>query len=288
MRPIDRREFCRRTLLGLSGGSVALGGAMEAAMAEAARNKEPVALGIRSLRLQTHRLAELRAFYRDKLLFPIREESANSVTFQAGATSLTFAQAPESGGRPFYHFAFNIPENKLDSAKEWLAARTPLASDGKVYHFTHWNAHAVYFWDPAGNLGELIARHNLPNARGGAFRPDEILYASEIGLVVKDVPAAVKALKARLALPTYRAGSPAFEPLGDEHRLLIVVQEGRPWIDRASAIFPTTATLHGTQTAACDVAGHPYRIEVKPSELTWVSRPMHARVDLTDKGTLYD
>jgi catechol-2,3-dioxygenase len=178
---------------------------------------------------------------------------------------LTFVRTEDPESRPFYHFAFNIPENKLPLAQEWLAERTPLVTRGTqvVYHFPHWNAHAIYFWDPAGNLGELIARHDLANACSGAFRADDILYASEIGLVVDDVPAAVQQLKTRLTLPTYRGGSPVFEPLGDEHRLLIVVQKGRPWMDRKSAIFPTVATLSGDKTGRCDLPGHPYALEVQ-------------------------
>jgi catechol-2,3-dioxygenase len=257
MMRFNRREFCRGMLAGLSGSSVALGSAMGKGAADTAREGKPGPLGIARLRLRTHRLAELRAFYREKLQFPIREKTRDSITFQAGTTALTFVRTEEKESQPFYHFAFNIPENKLPLAKEWLARRTPLAlRDGEaVFHFPNWNAHSIYFWDPAGNLGELIARHNLPNARSGAFTPEEILYASEIGLVVEDVPAAVRELKSRLGLQTYRQGSNVFEPVGDEHRLLIVAQKGRPWMHRASEIFPTGATLYGAEAGKCDLAG---------------------------------
>jgi catechol-2,3-dioxygenase len=295
----NRREFCRGMLAGLSGSGVALGSAMEVAAADTAREGEPGPLGIARLRLRTHRLAELRAFYHEKLHFPIREAGEprhpsaaspslgvpgvpgrgadsgggrapgrDSLTFQAGTTALTFIQTEEQESQPFYHFAFNIPENKLPLAKEWLAKRTPLAlRDGEaVFHFPNWNAHSIYFWDPAGNLGELIARHNLPNARSGAFTPEEILHASEIGLVVEDVPAAVRELKSRLGLPTYRQGSNVFEPVGDEHRLLIVAQKGRPWMHRASEIFPTVATLYGAEAGQCDLAGYPYAVEIQSTK----------------------
>jgi catechol-2,3-dioxygenase len=287
----NRREFCRGMLAGLSGSSVALGSAMGVGAADTARESKPGPLGIARLRLRTHRLAELRAFYHEKLQFPTREAGEprfgrgadsergggrpssrapgrDSITFQAGTTALTFVQTEEKESQPFYHFAFNIPENKLPLAKEWLARRTPLAlRDGEaVFHFPNWNAHSIYFWDPAGNLGELIARHNLPNARSGAFTPEEILYASEIGLVVEDVPAAVRELKSRLGLQTYRQGSNVFEPVGDEHRLLIVAQKGRPWMHRASEIFPTVATLYGAEAGKCDLAGYPYAVEIQSTK----------------------
>lgn len=268
MTRFNRREFCRSMLVGLSGPSVALGSAMGVGAADTARESKPGPLGIARLRLRTHRLAELPAFYHEKLHFPIRAENRDSITFQAGTTALTFVRTEETGSQPFYHFAFNIPENKLPLAKEWLARRTPLAlRDGEaVFHFPNWNAHSIYFWDPAGNLGELIARHNLPNARSGAFTPEEILYASEIGLVVEDVPAAVRELKSRLGLQTYRQGSNVFEPVGDEHRLLIVAQKGRPWMHRASEIFPTGATLYGAEAGKCDLAGYPYAVEIQSTK----------------------
>jgi catechol-2,3-dioxygenase len=225
-----------------------------------------MALGILHLRLWTHRLSELQSFYSEKLHFPIREETGDAITFQAGTTALTFVQAAELEGQPFYHFAFNIPENKLPLAQEWLTQRTPLATHGTevVFPYPHWNAEAIYFWDPAGNLGELIARHDLPNAHGGPFTPEDILYGSEIGLVVDDVPAAVQLLKASLALPTYRTGSPVFEPLGDAHRLLLVAAKGRPWMERPSQVFPTEVTLQGPEPARCVLPGYPYTIEIRP------------------------
>jgi hypothetical protein len=190
--------------------SLALGGPVR----KPAREEERMARGILKLCLQTHRLPEVRAFYRDTLRFPIQEESVDSVTFQAGATSLTFVRTPRKQSRPFYHFAFNIPENKLPSAREWLEERTPLATRGErvVFHFPDWNAHAIYFWDPGGNLGELIARHDLPNARGGGFTAGDILYASEIGLVVKDVPAAVRASRPGSHCPPTATGRASSSP----------------------------------------------------------------------------
>jgi hypothetical protein len=100
--------------------------------------------------------------------------------------------------------------------------------------------------------------------RGGPFTPEDILYASEIGLVIEDVPAAVQQLKAGLALPTYRHGSPVFEPLGDEHRLLLVAAKGRPWMERPSQVFATEVILQGPGPALCDLPGYPYTIEIRP------------------------
>ena len=137
--------------------------------------------GIISLVLQTSKLADQRRFYTGRLGLPVIAETADSVTLGAGATRLTFTAV--ATGDPFYHFAFNIPENTLGTAKESLAHRDPpiplikKPDGGDEYHFESWNAHAVYFLDPAGNIVEFIARHNLGNASVDAevFDPRNML-----------------------------------------------------------------------------------------------------------------
>ncbi|HYF64783.1 MAG TPA: hypothetical protein VD886_18305, partial [Herpetosiphonaceae bacterium] len=61
---------------------------------------------------------------------------------------------------------------------------------------------------------------------GGA----SLLSVSEIGIVTDDVLALAARLQAETGAPVYR-GQPdaAFTPLGDEHGLLILVQQGRIW-----------------------------------------------------------
>ena len=208
--------------------------------------KDEGALGILELRLEAGAFGEQKEFYTGALELPLVEEAAGRFTVRAGATSLTFTEAAE--GKPTYHFAFTIPENKLEQAREWLSRRTPvLRQDGKeVFHFEDWNAHAFYFHDPAGNVAELIARHNLRNGAPGPFTAGDILYASEIGLVVDDVPAEVKALNETLGLGLYRPGSARFAPVGDEHHLLILNHRDRGWWeDTPSRPYPVSARLGG-------------------------------------------
>ena len=76
----------------------------------------------RELRLLTARLTEQKEFYTGTLGLPLVDERDRHITIQAGETQLVFTQVVD-GSEPYYHFAFNIPENKLAQAKEWLAAR---------------------------------------------------------------------------------------------------------------------------------------------------------------------
>lgn len=223
--------------------------------------------GILELHLETHVLAEQKRFYTEALGLQMAGASDDSFTVRAGGTLFTFSRAA-AGEQPLYHFAFNIPENKLSDAMDWLARRTPVlrGEEGQeVFHFESWNAHAVYFHDPAGNIAELIARHGLANARPGPFTPGDVLAASEIGLVVDDVPATVEELREGLGLAEYRPGSDRFAPVGDEHRLLIVNHRDRGWWQGTpSRPYPVRARLAGGLTSekpgAYRPAAYPYEI----------------------------
>lgn len=143
------------------------------------------------------------------------------------------------------HFAVNIPENQIEEARDWLVARVPLieANGETIFHFENWNAHAVYFRDPVGNVVELIARHTLHNASHDPFSVNSFLCVSEIGIAADDVPQAAQLLQDRYDLPVYGVPSTTFTALGDENGLLIVVPVGREW-------FPHTGVIAGDGCAS--------------------------------------
>ena len=144
-------------------------------------------------------LSVMKAFYGKTLDLRLFNERPDRFTVEAGESTITFVTSEDTvGGRaPFYHFAFNIPENKILKALEWQKARTPILAipernraEGfppEVVDYRHWNAHSVFFLDPAGNVVEYIARHDLKNGDTNAFSWADILYVSEIGLIVDDV-----------------------------------------------------------------------------------------------------
>jgi len=235
---------------------------------------------IAGLRLQTAApLAEMQAFYGGRLGLPIRNESAAETTIAGGATEITFVRSAATEGRPFYHFAFNIPENKIRRAREWQLERSPLittppalrdaAYPDDVRHFRRWNAHSVFFWDPAGNLVEYIARHDLPNAADGAFTSGDILHVSEIGFIVEESRRGelARELREQLGWPAYRPEAGGFYwALGDEHGLALLLPRGlRPNVDHGRPVefkvFPTEATLRARESTANALAGYPYRIK---------------------------
>ncbi|MGP1310275.1 MAG: VOC family protein [Phycisphaerales bacterium] len=198
----------------------------------------------------------LAEWYRDTLGMAIVEGEAASgsdraggpedAAIEAGETLLCFTPAPP-GERPVYHFAFDVRENKIGKARKWLVeSGVELLTDrdsGEVtVHFKQWNAHGVYFRDPAANIVELIARHDLPTGSSGRWDvADDILWISEVGVVVDHAMGTMLDLDRRLGLPVY-IGADAeegFAPVGDEEGLLIVVEKGRTWmpdhVDKADA-----------------------------------------------------
>jgi hypothetical protein len=229
---------------------------------------------ILSLRLLTAApLDEMRDYYRKVIGLEIANESETEFEIRAGQSRITFVKADPSQGKPFYHFAFNIPENKVLAAHDWQAERGPLMptprfmQDRKfpttVRHFRNWDAHSVFFWDPAGNILEYIGRHTLKNGADGPFTQDDILYASEIAFIADDVPAMGDAIKMKFSLPQYLQGSAGFQAIGDEHGLLLVFKRGRTSgaaikDPQKFDVFPVDATIRSDKSLA--VPDFPYGI----------------------------
>jgi len=223
--------------------------------------------GILRLRLKATRLPEMARFYGEVMGFGVAA-SPRALTVEAGGTRLHFEQAAE-GGQPIYHVAWAVPENKLALAKAWLAARTPLLvhPDGRdEFHFRSVNRHAVYFADPAGNVLELIARHNLDDGTAGPFTLADVLYVNHAGLVVDDLPGSVRDLETGLGLGLRAEPTPDFAQLGDEHRHVVLVTRKRLWLPELKVpaeVFDTEIVLHGTPSKRLAFESHPYRVAIE-------------------------
>ena len=64
-----------------------------------------------------------------------------------GSSELIFAET--TANQPFYHYAINIPANKIEEAKAWLSNKVKLLwmEDYKndIADFVNWRAKSVYF-----------------------------------------------------------------------------------------------------------------------------------------------
>ncbi len=210
---------------------------------------------ILELKLPTAKLDELKTFYTGKLGFELLNESANSFTIKTGNSKLTFISDKNSSGN-YYHYAFNIPENQLNEAAEWLKKFTTLLEHENSYviDFPNWNAHSIYFYDPSGNIVELIARHNLDNASEAKFSTKSIINISEVGMPVESVADFYAELNEKLGLSLWDGNTETFAAIGDEEGLFIVVTTNRNWFptDKPCNIYPLEIKTENNEIIAID------------------------------------
>lgn len=215
---------------------------------------------IASVQIEAHDLDALADFYGNTLVLraglvqterrhggELRKETMN-LTLAVGQSTLKFVRAGAET-RPYYHFAFTIPENKFESARAWLAARTPLLRDSETgldhIHFENINARSVYWRDPCGNIGEFIARHTLISDSSGDFTPADLLCVSEIALTPPDHDATFNLIRRELAIEPWYDSS-IF--LGDDDGTIIVFPPDKTWLPerkRPGELHRTTIHVHG-------------------------------------------
>jgi catechol-2,3-dioxygenase len=196
-------------------------------------------LNIISLMLETAELPEMKNFYINQLGFRMMEETESFFCFEVGTTAVTFQQA-KRGTMPVYHFAMNIPENQICDAKILLDDKVKIVQyvEDSIICFKSWNAHSIYFNDPAGNIVELIARHGLNNPSTINFDMQHCICVSEIGIAVTDVLSTLTQLEDNFQETAWRTPSETFAPVGDEQGLIILVRTGREWFMSDITAYP--------------------------------------------------
>lgn len=200
--------------------------------------------------LKTAPFEAMLAFYQETLGLAVSLIHAKSFAIHAGHSKLIF-ESYEGPEDPYYHFAFNIPENQIEDAVDWLQKRTSilLYRQKAIVDFPNWNAHAVYFKDPAGNVVELIARHDLPTAQSLPFDGKQLLYLSEIGVACANVTGLREALHSNVGVGYFEKSIPSenFTAMGEQDGLLILSEQARNWLptEQPAHIFPIHLKMDG-------------------------------------------
>jgi hypothetical protein len=189
-------------------------------------------MNIVKLEILTNDLKGTESFYRDVLNLPVINCNENETSILAGATTLTFKYVEDL--QPVYHFAFNIPHNKLDEAFEWMNGKVEIMDvtpGHKIADFVNWNARSIYFYDNNGNILEFIARYELDNQSDVPFDGASILNISEIGVATCDVAGECDAIINKYDFPVFskQPRLQNFTALGDHNGLLIISVENRHW-----------------------------------------------------------
>ncbi|MGG0413690.1 hypothetical protein [Peribacillus simplex] len=102
---------------------------------------------------------------------PIIQENNEKISFKAGTSIFTFNQSSEYEF-PYYHFAFNITENKIEQALQWLknnAVTINQINGIDHYYDESWNCHSIYFYDPLVTLLSLLLATLFPKSSMGVL-----------------------------------------------------------------------------------------------------------------------
>jgi catechol 2,3-dioxygenase-like lactoylglutathione lyase family enzyme len=187
---------------------------------------------ITEIQIFTDNLKQTERFYTTVLELKILSKKENSISFSAGHSVLTFIKSQEE--KPVYHFAFNIPNNKLNEAITCLSSKTELIKTSEteiIADFKAWNAKAVYFFDNNGNILEFIARFDSANASEIPFTGSSILSISEIAIATDDVEKLADKLVSEIKMPVFPK-QPLFQnfgAFGDDSGLIIISKTDRNW-----------------------------------------------------------
>ncbi|HJU37179.1 MAG TPA: hypothetical protein VJ716_07170 [Gaiellaceae bacterium] len=181
-----------------------------------------------------------RAFY-GGLGLPLDDDA-----IVVGETRLRFRV--QDGGA-FYHFALLVPGDRFDAALAWARGQVELLGD--VFDFDFWDARALYFHDPAGNIVELIGQRALDeNGRTGDFAAEELVGFSELG-IVGDPARSLRRLET-IGLELWDGSAEGENRLafvGEKGRTLILSPPGRGWLPtgRPAEPHPLATTLAGVR-----------------------------------------
>ncbi|HET9429715.1 MAG TPA: hypothetical protein VFO70_01005 [Chitinophagaceae bacterium] len=201
---------------------------------------------IQELVIETARHSELQEFYSKVLEMPVSNLEEGNYVVKAGESNLIFRKTVV--GEPVYHFAFLIPSNKIEEARDWLRKKVEVLWMGEykseIADFASWNEKSVYFFDPAGNVVELISRFDLVNGSEKPFSSNQILSISEVGIVFPEEEFEERAnaflKKYQLSYFLKQPPLPKFRAVGDDQGLFIIVPANRNWYptDKMAGIFP--------------------------------------------------
>lgn len=180
---------------------------------------------IQELTIFTNRLTEQKQFYSEVLELDILNESKNFVSFNIGRSNLKFVKRKKLATP--YHYAFNIPSNKIKDALEWLKTRVEILTmnGNEIQDFDSWNAKAVYFYDLDDNIVELIARKNLNYKSTSEFNQKSLLEISEIGIPTINIKKEFTFLNKKLGLSIFDGGFSDFCAIGTETGLFICINK---------------------------------------------------------------
>jgi len=207
---------------------------------------------IKELVIRARRLDQNRFFWETLLGFTVVDSpSLGQYTLQVGNTLLTFRPSNlppdlEATFFPQYHFTISIPTNQIEACLDWILSRKAINPDtneevtiplwkdylngAEIVRRNLYNSQSVFIKDPAGNVVELLARHDKPEIQDGAFNKDMFIGISEVGIVTRDIRKTAALLKDTFGADEVQGSSNSFKPIGGATGLLQLIVPGKPWV----------------------------------------------------------
>ena len=191
---------------------------------------------LRKLKLYSKDISSQFNFYKNVLGFEVDYLEKNKISISAGTTQLILEEEKKSNF--IYHFAFLIPNQKLEQAIDFLEKKglELLQRDGeKIIYFGTKENHtgrAIYFFDEDGNIAEFIERASLNIEVEGDFNIQQIIKINEIGMPVDDPMEVSRQLinQYKIQLIDLHHLNDSFCWVGDYNGVFIVVKNGRNWL----------------------------------------------------------
>ncbi|MBK8984448.1 MAG: VOC family protein [Ignavibacteria bacterium] len=187
---------------------------------------------IKEIEILTDSIPETENFYSDVLGFKKINTGSGSISYRTGKSVLIFNESDNL--KPKYHFAFNIPCNKLTEAFDFISERIDIIKnpdDDFITDFVNWNAKAFYFYDNNRNILEFIVRYDLNNESDKIFNSKSVQSISEIGIVTDEPLKLADSLIKENQLYYFSKGPkrPDFAALGDDNGLIVISNPDRNW-----------------------------------------------------------
>lgn len=159
--------------------------------------------------------------------------------------------------RAFYGDALEL--TIVSESNEEIAFR----AGSSTLRFVSGAPRAVYAYDPAGNIIELISFSQLPSPSDATFSSDSFIGLAELGLPVAD-PHAVRQLSDTFGVGLWdgnEVNEDRLTPVGVQGATFLVAPVGRRWLfGDTAADHPLEVVLGGVREGSLEFADHPYRI----------------------------
>ncbi|MDQ0198643.1 catechol 2,3-dioxygenase-like lactoylglutathione lyase family enzyme [Neobacillus ginsengisoli] len=213
---------------------------------------------IYQLYLKCFHLDEMKKFYTEDLEMELLSESEHHFTVSAGTTKIFFELDTSI---PYYHVCFRTGSKYIEHMYHKLAENKLLLSDEKGHYSMFWEGKQVYFFDPDGNILEILERP----FHWGESQPEAGWYdIGEIGMPVPSVKKMQESLRPYIR-DQRKDENDTFAFYGDQKGVFVIVKEGRNWKPsaRAATIHPITAVVLGEQEGRFTHPELPYDVFVR-------------------------